>query len=161
MKILYLHGLREKDGKILEYLKKLPHQIISPPLNPWEPTKTLEEISKLQVDKIIGFSMGGFFGSCIQTSLPKLLINPALCFPEIVCSRRNPNLKLSEEYRNMTPWRGSNVQAIFSTEDYKIGLRSLPLYKEIFPDFPITYIPGGHNPGEEVAEVLREFLGQK
>ena len=159
MTILYLHGLREKDSKILEYLKSLPHNILTPILDPWNPSDTLRKISTITVDCIIGFSMGGFFGSCLQTSVPKLLINPALCFPEIVCSRKNQDPKISSEYRSLVPWKESNVTAVFTTEDYKIGLRSLPIYQEIYPGSSITYIPGGHNPGSEIEEVINNFLG--
>lgn len=159
MKILYLHGLRERGGIILEYLKtKTPYQILTPTLNPWKPANTFKEISEIRSDYIIGFSMGGFFGSCLQTSTPKLLINPALCFPDIVSSRKNKNPNLMAEYSGLTPWMESNVKAIFTTEDHKIGLRSLPLYLGFYPESTITYLPGGHNPGEEVINILKKFL---
>lgn len=157
MKILYLHGLREQGSKILDFLK--PHKVIAPYLDPWKPSETLRAISELQeVDYIIGFSLGGFFGSCIKTSTPKLLINPALCFPDILKSRRNQSPKLIEEYMGLRPWANSNVKAIFTTEDHRIGLRSLPLYLEIYPESLVTYLPGGHTPGDDIKDIIIDLL---
>lgn len=156
MKILYLHGLRERGGRVMDILDS--YQAITPSLDPWRPAETLKRISEIQADYIIGFSMGGFFGACLQTSTPKLLINPALCFPDIVCSRRNQDPSLTAEYMGLKVWPGSNVRAIFTTEDHKIGLRSLPLYLESFPESSVTYIPGGHNPGEEIDCLVEKFL---
>lgn len=158
MKILYLHGLRERDSKILSYLKTLPHQITAPSLNPWKPAETLRIISEIPADKIVGFSMGGYFGSLIKKDIPKLLINPALCFPDIVLSRRNIDPVLSAEYRELKPFPGKKIKAIFTTEDHKIGLRSLPEYKELYSEDSISYIPGGHEPGVEIEGKINEFL---
>lgn len=159
--ILYLHGLRERNSKILEYLKmEFPnYNFLNPPIDPWKPTKTLGEVSKLQEDYIVGFSMGGFFGSLIKTDTPKILINPALCFPEILCTRKHPNSDLTKEYLSLEPYQGVNIKSIFTTEDHKIGLRSLPKYLELYPESSVIYLPGGHEPGKEIIKFLRELIG--
>lgn len=157
MKILYLHGLRERNSVVLNFLKTLPCEVTAPMLDPYKPAETLKRISEIQADYIIGFSLGGYFASRIITTTPKLLINPALCFPDILEARRSKD-PVTAEYKNLQPYLGNKIQAIFTTEDYKIGLRSLPIYKEVYPGSQIIYIPGGHNPGEEIKEKITNII---
>lgn len=146
MTILFLHGLREdpENNNILQALKTTGNTIIHPRLNPWEPIKTLESLKQYSPDLCIGFSLGGLFASALNIGR-KILINPALCFPNILKQRKRPETELIKEYESFPWFHVQNLKAIFTTEDEKVGLKSLPIFLNHYPESEITYIPGGHN----------------
>ena len=147
MKILFLHGLREnyQDNLILNSLKSFTnHTIIAPRLDPWHPIDTLNQIKDIIADLCIGFSLGGLFAMALDIS-KKFLINPALAFTDILRERRRPKYEQIEEYESFPIFIPEQIKAIFTTEDEKIGLRSLPIYLRYFSKDTITYLSGGHN----------------
>lgn len=84
MNILYLHGLDSKlsrpKRKILENFGK----VFAPDIDYYQNSRaiktTLEEFSEVDINTVVGSSMGGFAGYHISTALqkPALLFNPAL-----------------------------------------------------------------------------------
>ena len=95
MNILFLHGIREnyKDNPIYNSLKSLTdYNIINPFLDPWNPLKTLNSLLPINADLCIGFSLGGLFAASLDIA-KKILINPALCFSDILKERRHINKK--------------------------------------------------------------------
>ena len=84
MNILYLHGL---DSKLSDEKRKILEQfgnIYSPNLDNYEDKNTIQTVldhcSGIQLDVVMGSSMGGFAGYYVADMLqkPALLFNPAL-----------------------------------------------------------------------------------
>lgn len=85
--ILYLHGFKSHPGDTIQgYLEGEGFKVVAPDLNalnnPEAITKEVLNASK-DVDLVLGFSMGGFWASCIPGKVRKIFINPAYYFPYI------------------------------------------------------------------------------
>lgn len=153
MKILALHGLREtpETSTLVRALRTTDHTIIAPEINPWKPIETWKKIEELEVDLVVGFSLGGFFASCLTSQIPRILINPALDIIEMLKERRKPKKELIKEYESL-PFmtrKPEIVKGIFAMGDERIGLRGLPIYLREYPEESVSYISGGHNLTEE------------
>ena len=83
MKILYVHGIgSNKSGSTVNWLRKYftNHEIYSfdIPFDPVEAIKFIKEkCNELDINLIVGTSLGGFYTMCIH-GVQKILVNPAI-----------------------------------------------------------------------------------
>lgn len=107
--ILYLHGFKSNPGDFIQnILEEEGFKIMAPDLtalnNPETIMKNILKVSK-NVDIILGFSMGGFWASCIPGRIRKIFINPAFYFPYILLHKTGDRglferyLKIAGEYQ--------------------------------------------------------------
>ena len=148
MRVLALHGLRETPST--SPLTLAFDNVIAPPINPWHPLETWEELERIveseKPDVVVGFSLGGFFASTIALSCPLVLFNPALDLVEMLKERKNPREELIQEYESLPiPSSPPSVLGIFATGDLRIGMRGLRIFKERWPEAEVRMIEGGHN----------------
>lgn len=84
MNILYLHGLESKLSPEKRNLLEKYGEVYAPDVDYYKDPKAIENILKkyagLDIDAVVGSSMGGFAGYYISDELdrPALLFNPAL-----------------------------------------------------------------------------------
>jgi hypothetical protein len=160
MKILALHGLHQKNSPLIKILKNnTQHTIIAPTLDPWKPIETYNALKQYEgsVDLVIGFSLGGLFAACLN--IPnQILINPALVFAQILEERRKPNFPIIKEYKllPLLKYPAQTIKGVFSLGDSKVGLRSLPLYREHYGEDTIVFLQGKHDLTEE--QINNEIL---
>jgi hypothetical protein len=84
MRVAFLHGLESKTGsKKEQYLEVNTDFLYAPSIDYKDPNifeKTLAKIKELDIDLIVGSSMGGYFAYAISTltGIPTILLNPAV-----------------------------------------------------------------------------------
>lgn len=84
MKILYLHGLESKLSPEKREILEKYGEVVAPDVDYYQDPKAIENLLKkyagLNIDAVVGSSMGGFAGYHISNRLdrPALLFNPAL-----------------------------------------------------------------------------------
>lgn len=99
--ILYLHGFKSHPGDSIQSILeedgfKVEAPDLTAPNNPEVIMKDILKISK-NVDIVLGFSMGGFWASCIPGKTKKIFINPAYYFPYILLHKTGDR-RLFQEY---------------------------------------------------------------
>ncbi|WP_156879232.1 YqiA/YcfP family alpha/beta fold hydrolase [Salinimicrobium xinjiangense] len=145
MNILYIHGLDSKlSAEKREILERFGN-VYSPDLNYYEDKNAidtiLKSISKVEIDIVMGSSMGGFAGFHVANILgkPALLYNPALRY-------RSVEQNIPENASNYTP----HMHIVLGQKDEVVNPRDTMDY--LMSNFnPVTHfhlhlVPGmGHN----------------
>lgn len=159
MKIVYIHGLDSKlSPEKREILEKFG-TVISPDINYYNNTKTIETIlEKLEgeePDVIIGSSMGGFATYYVSTVLkkPALMFNPALA--ERSVEQEVPEAKIEEKQLKQF--------LLGAIDDVVNPAKTLKFIAEAYnehTDFHLHILPGlTHNIPLDVFEAeVRSFL---
>lgn len=117
MRVAFLHGLESKAiSDKSTYLENDMEYAYCPAMNYKDNSlfaKTLNDIKRLDIDVLIGSSMGGWFAYCISTltGIPTILFNPAFHSRSF-----SPNVQLGSKKANHIVVLGKNDTLIDHTK---------------------------------------------
>lgn len=151
--ILYLHGFNSHPGDTIQkFLEGNGFKVVAPDLTALDkPEIIMKEILSTikNIDIILGFSMGGFWASCIPGGVKKLYINPAFYFPYILLHKTGDR-RLFGDYLKIAGKYQFKDSPVSSTLIYGAKDKTQPLltFQTFYPGGKTIEGLKGHVPDE-------------
>lgn len=172
IKVMYVYGFggsrNSRTGQVLrEILPQGEYEVVCvdyPQQDCAAAIEFLEEkVRELDIDIVMGSSLGGFIALCMDVSIPKLICNPCLK-PTVELLKLENARGYEKEVATYAPFEEVALQSsepmrvhgFFAPGDELLGDRYRATFEDHYPD--VTDLPGTHRLSNEAIAIVADCI---